>query len=82
MASKRLTEWVSVEVIEDVCDNSDCKVADFIDETSWYFPDSMDGSPMQTVEHLKEVDYDKSISDIVIWKPRSSSAYSMNDTYK
>lgn len=77
----RLTDWINSDILEDLCANIDCKVAEIIEDNDWLYPDVMDDSMMQIVNNLKEVEYDSSVSDIAVWKPSSSGEFTMKDTY-
>ncbi|XP_026399229.1 uncharacterized protein LOC113295090 [Papaver somniferum] len=78
----RLIEWVSRDVIDELCYSFDCTVVDFMDEEGWYFPDSVEDDLPQTIMKLKEVNCDKSVPDMIVWKPSSLGMYTMKDTYK
>lgn len=67
----KLTDWVSQDSINELCFSSDCKVAYFVDEEGWYFHEALEEDLSHTIVQMKEVDCDKSVSDLIAWKPSS-----------
>ncbi|XP_026443577.1 uncharacterized protein LOC113343659 [Papaver somniferum] len=77
----KLVDWVNKDTIDELCYGSDCRVADFLDNEGWYFPDAMKDELQQTVLQLKEVDFDMFVADMVVWKPRKFGEFTVKDTY-
>ncbi|XP_026459010.1 uncharacterized protein LOC113359627 [Papaver somniferum] len=77
----RLVDWVRSDIIEELFPNPDCKVSQFLDDSGWCLPDSVDEEHVAILDKLKIVEFDRTKSDVIVWQPCPSGDFTVKHTY-
>ncbi|XP_026419465.1 uncharacterized protein LOC113315396 [Papaver somniferum] len=72
----RIYSWKSKSIVY-----PETKVADFLINDSWFFPNFMEDEVQNVVAQISSTDFNVSEIDQIFWKPSTSGQFSIKDTY-